>query len=752
MIADMKTKPSPPLKNRTTSGNTPSSLRHKDRGKLSSFRVQLHPSLNQLKARLGDLFSRVLGTILWVLLLTTIVWWITAVVILPAWDAPYNRITKALDNGEQGYLEIWSPSVVHGGSEPSEIRITLRQEPIVGEPITVEVTIPYEFVVQVPNNHLGSKISLVFTGQMEQESAFIQLINANISKGLIVSQQELNIRAFDIEKNERAVFPVPIGAEGTLRYTVRTFGGISPDKIPLFPLATLLVSIGGLWLRQYEEQRRQAEKSIDEARKRADDQFKKVRNALREGNIVSAEQELTRVRREDLTLHIEANDWNKAEQIIEFSSGKSASDTALDFSEPWLKETAGALIYVAENNPFDRAKISALLRAIPLDRLDDESRQRLQVAKEVLGSNDPAVSATWPPHPSGQQELRDLPQKTGYKDPFPKDRAENEIPLLFREENSLFWAGHPLLDKKLVDIGTTTTVIGDPGSGCTALAMALGRYYSWIVEPVPFSCHIPGTPSIAEIRFTLAERLLQFMEHNPHYLMLIGNEQKSLAAQILVNDIGKRLVLSRLETTSPARNGGWLNHAEQNEFKRKIWKAEAQAHFSLLIEATKHSNINPLPDSAWPMALTHCLRLLKFKDTILLSIDAGATFSWDWYHNVIAPHHQHWNEHGLHPIIFTSPAAYNTPRIKPALLPRVETLKWEINDLEEMLNARWRAANKTRLPLREVFPDDSKDELLAQARGNPRRLVQLWREILVERKSPIPVEKEVITKTAEDLF
>jgi hypothetical protein len=560
-----------------------------------------------------------------------------------------------------------------------------------------------------------------------------------------VSQQELKIKVSGTDEQPSSSFSVPIGAEGTWRYTLRTLGGIGPEKIPFFPFATLLVSIGGLWLKHNEEHHRQAEKDI--TRIRAENLFETVRRALQRGDMMAAKQGLDRMKQNNLMNNVTESDWRKVEQLIEFSQGKSALTGKFDFAEPWLEETAGVLIYVAENNPFDRTKISALLRTIPLDRFGDERRQRLRVAIEVLGSSDLAVGVTWPPPPFAQQELSDLSQKKGYKNPFPKDRAEDEAPLLFRKEDSLFWPEHPLL-KELVQVNDTTIVIGNHGSGCTALAMAVGKYYSQTKGPPPFTCYISGTPSKQEIRLALANRLLQFLEYNPHYLILMGNEQKSLAAQTLVSEISKNLLLSKLEAAT--HQEGWLEKTENDKDKRKIWKAEAQAHLNLLLAAVKDSEITPLVDNAWPMALIHCLRLLKFEDTILISIDAGDAFSREWYHNVIAPHHQIWNEQGLHSIIFTTPAAYNTAKIKPTLLPQTKALQWQAEELGKMLHARWVAANG-RIPISQLFSDNARTELLDQAKGNPRQLIHLWREILVKRRSPIPVEIAAVTKAAEDL-
>jgi hypothetical protein len=781
----MKTKLLPPQKGQILSGDIVRRLWNRDKDKPRPNSSKLRQKLDRLKIKLVDYILGGLGIILWTFLLATIVWWLLAVVIWPGMDTPYNREVVPLSIYSNNYFEVWSPRVIHGGGAPVEIRFSLRQENITGQPITIEMTIPNEFIVQDPTTyltqsvsidsgdplskpitvemsipaesnvkttttHLTQTVSLIFDSQLIQESASIQLINANLSRKLGISQQELKIKVIGFDKQIIKSFTIPLGAEGTWRYVIRTLGGVSPDNLPLFPFAALLVSIGGLWLKQNEENRRQGEKRIEEAKRRAENLFETIRGALRSGNIMAAEQSLDRMRQESLINHIEEKKWRNVEQIIEFSQGKSVRTEALDL-ELWLEETAGTLLYMAEKGPFSRQEISAMLRVVmPLDRLKDGgTRRRLEVVKEVLGLALPPVRVTWPSRPLIQQELSNLPQKKGFKNPFREDHAENEVSLLFRNDNQLFWSEHPLL-KELMKVNDTTIVIGNHGSGCTAFAMAVGRYYYWTEEPVPFTCFIQGTPSMAEVRLALANRLLQFLEQDPHYLILMGNEQKTLAAQILVSEIGKNLLLSRLEAASPTHQERWLENAEKDENKRKVWKAEAQTHVNLMVEAIRQSDINPTTDNVWSMALAHCLRLLKFKDTILISIDAGDTFSGEWYQNVIAPHHQIWNEQGLHSIIFTTPAAYNTTKIKPTLLPQIKTLQWQAEELGKMLQARWVAANGRR-PIGQLFNKDTIAELLGQAKGNPRQLIHLWREILVKRRSPIPVEIEAVTKAVKDL-
>jgi len=747
----------------TTEPQSPPNEQKKDKENKGSFLDRLRSFLGKL----ADWFYRGLGVALWGLLIGTIFWWLLAVIIWPVLDARYNRVSISLED-PYGSLEVWGPRVVPGGAEPAEISFTLLQGSTKSEPITVIVTIPDDFVVQNSTNQLSEEVTLIFSGRTKDETESIQLLNANQSKSLFINQRTLDIKVLNAGNEEIAVASIDIGVEGSWRYILRTFGGISPDKMPLVPLATLIVAIGGFWLKQNEERyrldkekkeeesrlaekkREEEQRQTEEIQKQIRESLQFIRTALKGGNVASAEQRLSSIGPVDFLTHEQKNDREKANQLIALTHGNFATDISLFLSEDWLEATAGVLIYAAENKPADRTAISAMLRSFPFEKLKDETTcQQLLTVKAALGSKDPPVSATWPPTPP-QQKLEELLQKKGYKNPFLSDFAEGEIGLLFQKEKAHFWdGGSPSLYKKIKESTTTTLVIGQAGSGRTTLAMALGGYYE-MQKPFLFSCYTPGAPSIAEIRLALVDRLIQFLEMNPHYLMLLGDGQKSLVAQILVHEMGKKLVLSRLEANSPLIKDTWLKDTEKDENKHKIWKAEAQTHFNLLMAAIKETDNHPLPDAVWLIALRHCVSALKFKDSFLLCIDLGQNFSWGWFSTVIEPHHDLWNKYGLHPILFTTPEACDVSKIKLPLSVHVETLGWQKEELEQMLAFRWKVVNG-RVSLSEIFQNDAKEELLLRSNGSPRRLIRLWCEILVNRKAALPVSKAVVLKIAKEL-
>jgi len=700
-------------------------------------------SLKRLWSWAKAQFSPALTAFLATLFVATFVWVLFAAVIWPAQNARHFRLAYPLD--ENRTLEVWGASILPAEETASEIQFTLHQTDIPNTPFTLTVTLPREIILSgEENNAFAHQVNLQFSGALADETHTLSLVNARTVSGLRILKREIHL-VDSIEEQASLDERITLRIEPTWRAVLRRYGG-GGNEVPLFPLASLFISVAGWVYQEIRRRKEEEEKQEEKARQNAASTLSRLRQEIKSGQIEQAAQTLETLRQSKREAYLEKRDLHIAAQLLALAQGNFEGIDIRSFAKNWFEEAAAALAYAAENNPTSRQQWEALLREFPVEQLQEDLRGRLETARQVLSADTPLQGWEWPPSPTKVEVPSfDTPIENFKENPFPFPAAEDEQSLLFAQGKAWFWAEHSLLSVLKTARGAFL-VQGEEGSGKTALALALGNY-RYAVGDKAFSCYLTGAPPLSQIRRALAQRLLAFVERLPSFLVLLGNEQRRLLAHTLLTELSRDLVLGRLEHASQPAHQKWLNNAPNDDIKR-IWEAEITTHLRLLRQAVIDLAQPSFSETQWWLALQSCLRSLGFDNSIYVVLDAGGEFSWAWYEEVILSHRHMWADFGVHSITFSSSPL---PLRKLSRLDGLHTaeLKWRASDLKKMVEHRWQRLYSPPL-LNSVFEEDALDAMLKHAALNPRRFIVLWNEIF-PRQTNLPISVQDVQNAAERL-
>ncbi len=687
-------------------------------------------------------FSPALTFFLAFLFVATFVWVVFAAIVWPAQNARFFRQVLLVDKNR--ILEVWGPSILPAEETAAKIEFALHQTDISNKLFTITVTLPDEIIHSEEDNTFTRQVELHFSGTLADETQTLTLVNARTISGLVILKSKILLNGQVAGEEVALEESIDLGVEPTWRAVLRRYGG-GGSEVPLFPLATLFISVAGWLYQETRRKREEEEKQEEKNRQSAQETWQRFREEIRSEQIERAAITLTSLEQGNLRPYLQENDVHVAQQILAMAAGNFEQVSGKNFLENWLEEAAAALAYATEHNPTNRQALESLLRQFPKDKLQNEGlRKRLETAQSVLGVREPLQGWDWPPPPP---EVKLPPPGTVIagieRNPFPFDTAEDEEMFLFAQGRPLFWAEHPL-HVTLKTLQGVLLVQGEKGSGKTALALALGKYS--LPDRRVFCCYLAGAPDPAAIRSALANRLLAFVEHLPSFLAFLGEEQRRLLACTLLSELPREILLARLENASEFRHWKWLERAPSDEI-RSIWKAETTAHLRLLRQAVTGQSPVSFAETQWWLALQSCLRSLGFEREIYIVLDADDKFSWAWCEEMILPRRHHWADLGIHPIIFSSPLPARQIKEKSGL--RTFELRWEEEHLKAMMKWRWDSLYHPK-PLESLFSGQGLNTLLQLANSSPRRLIRLWDAVLSDKKN-LPISKEDVQKAAERL-
>lgn len=702
-------------------------------------------SLRKLSNVIKSGFSKFIIGFSWVLFLATFIWVVFAAIVWPAQNAKHFRSLYPLDDNYS--LEVWGPTIVPGESSVVEIRFTLHQKAISNTPLLLSMTIPQEYILESPaNNQYTHNVELNFNGNFTDETQTIQIANAQIISGLKIAEREIPVYLGKDKDEDNIAGEISIGVEPTLRAALRQYGG-GGNEIPLFPLTTLFISVAGLVYREFQQRKLDEEKKEEKLQALAKAHLEKLRQALKNGEMDLASQVLHEISRTAIKQYSDETQLHIAQRLINVAFGNIGNVVSEPFPANWLDEAAAALLYAVVHHPSDRQRLDSMLREFPLTRVaKDDTRTKLETAKSVMGVKTPVQDREPLYPPSFPLPKYSNPIAGLGENPFPCEKAEDDIPFLFAQSNATFWSDHPLL-KTLKTAHGATLVSGEAGSGKTAFALALGEYRYVADERTVFSCYFSGTPRAEEIRNALAGRLLSFIERQPTFLVLLNDEQRNLLAQTLVAELGKDNVSGRLGYISnPARWVEWLNKAGDDSTKRNIWKAETLSHLKLLQDCVVATTPHALTEHQWLIAFMTCIYSLEFEKSAYIIIDTGDEFAWDWYNETIKLHQHKWKDVNLHTITFYPPQKH-LPMNRGNDWLKMLDLKWTKEQLLAIAQWRWESAYE-RPPFASIFDTNALELLLELSEQNPRCFIRLWNAIFRDRPE-IPIKESAVRKAKE---
>lgn len=526
--------------------------------------------------------------------------------------------------------------------------------------------------------------------------------------------------------------PLPIQVETPWGYRLRVFANSTVNQAsPLILLLAALTPGVAIFIQQEINKREALLK--ERQKEEAETLVEELKGYLRTENLVQAELTLNRLKTTPYREHARLA-TQIADRLLALSKGDNESKSHVENGKSWPDECIACYLLAQrnlENNPdnhlkqlLNEARYHLPLNEVQQTHLLDRLAQIEEVGAAVIQPR--RWAAPFPltlPGPSRPPESALAP--------FAWDRAEDDSYYLFHPDarrttfygNSLF--------RSLLDAETNAIVWSTPGSGRTALAMAL-TYWSER-EKSTLTLFSPGPITVGRMQMLGSQRLMDFICRHPTHLTLSSETERVLLANILVTGLGKdaaRAIIKR--TLVQLDETPWLNE-EQDRDRRRNWRqlARTQLQFmdKMLHQAVEQKEISP----HWVNEWVACACALRF-DAVRLVLDCQGE-DLPWLKEAIWPNLYEWQSVGLYVTMFVPERA--RPQLPPANpITLIKRLTWDKEQFYNLLRHRYRAFFPSRRqPLEACFAEDTLlDRLIAhcqrQGTYHPRRFNQIWSKIV----------------------
>ncbi|MEJ5240012.1 MAG: hypothetical protein WHS87_02310 [Anaerolineales bacterium] len=649
----------------------------------------------------------------------TLIW---VAMVMAYWPAENSLRIREMHRLEGCLFQIVKPNIVPV-DEPVDLEITLQDSRNCTLPVTLVLQVPPTFVILEPPSDKTGRVMLSFSA--EGQTQRLRLENTRLVRWFKADEK------IKLVKDEMASASdadnIPIAIEGVLRAKLLQSG----KEFPIFPIVTLFFSLAAFYLQYKQQEIKEHERR--EAANRAGNLWEQTRQAIRSGDIRLAKNILKSIREENLSTYLEKpGEIEIVDRLLRLAEGEFRSWTEPFPPHGWTSEAAAALIYAARHYPTDRSISLNLFRTFPQHDLDAEQRRTFQEIHREL-SNALIVERRWPLLPTviRQSEKPDLSTI------FPAvAQGEKEETVLFSEQRGMFYPGHPVYSQ-IQSTREICLVVGEAGSGRTALCLALGRYH--ILDDAPiysFGCYLPYAAQTNLLRQALAARLLEFIEANPSQLINLEDPQRQLLARFLGTSLGITVVRAKLseklyreisqsKVYRASDSGSSEEMFQERENGKTVRETAIRIHIQMFLEMLSTVD-ETTSEERWPVMLAGCLQALEFKQCHV-AFDLHDLYPPAWYRQVILPF---WEEvslywpGALHIVIGLPRDIYPFPPQAARYF-----LEWTNTELENLLNYRWEQTG-SKQPLRSLFQGNAFDLLLLKAGGNPRYLLEMTHTLI----------------------
>lgn len=661
-----------------------------------------------------------------------------------------------VDLGQGTGMYVEYPGILHADDEPRNLTFTRFNPMGLGAPLELVITLPQDIVVDAAALSAGDLVVLHMPPTTDtSQSRILQVRNARRTDGPCVITKTcfpavllgLAERSTAPNVKDKPLPPIRLNVETTWDNAFRTFlTSTVGQSTPLILLATAMFSAAMILLRRrWEEQDKQSEmeqkrkdeeekRALEEKRVRTEALISDLRYALCAEEIHRAEEIVRELQSVKYAQVLDDKQLKHAIEIIRLAHSETSLENARVSDGSWDDEIAGALCYAMRQAP---TLARTAWRTFEVDYApSDRMRERFERRRAEFNP-EPLQNLQWPPLPPSvrEDEVRmdgPLGKQIKQLNPFPYDTAEADSKLLFgRACNVLF--KHPLL-QEMEKQNSIQFVGGAPGTGKTAMALALGKYME---TPATLSAYFPRVPTLRQAETALTRQLLEFICYHPTFLSTLSQSERNLVAQLLVFRLSRNLVLAELGNQKPPRTA-WLEHAKDGT-QKQLWNDIALGQLGLL-EAAVEQQAPPaaLADDQWASSFLYGVHSLRLEQ-VRICVDDNSATAVEAIRRDLLPHLDLFASADIGVQIFSNlPAADELNRKEKIDFTE---LIWEsapaTPNLEEFMQERFRRFAEgftVRTQLEALFDKDDIKPLVTAADRNPRYLIQLWNEIV--RQNP----------------
>ncbi len=677
------------------------------------------------------LSSLLMWMILWFVLMALISLFMTM-----DWKPRATRFTvRYLHGPSSETVEAFIPDLILANADPITAVIRLnRTNTTVLYPITITFSLPAGLQTEAPDPQ-------ELTAALSDESPvlFLPLRGRVITEGLW-SIQTLVLR---LQNTSGAVREdrISVQLEGSWMATLRqALEGWRWGESMISMGIALVSAVGGLAL-QYVRERAERELRLQEHVNRAHNEFQR---SFEERNFLAARNWLEQLKSPEWKDLISAAVLERMEHLIQAVEGRLSDqqleDLLRDTARIWPKAAAVVFLHVAPLvSPQRRQVFRQLLWE---DQLPPELQDEIARLNQQPLAPQPR---RWPPAdvlPRRRPRSRHLPESLSRQlngvDPFPALRAEEEQDRLLDPARPAFWP-HPLYER-LIRSESPALVIGPPGSGRTAMALAIAQSLHLDIRR-DLILYRPGEVERAEdLPEEFSRLILRFLLDHPTWLTTLDPKERSFIACFLKTAMHPEVVEAKVASTlSRLDNAQWLNEA-QNKEQKDFWRQQARYGSTQFLREIQNTKAMELRAGTWPEAVTLCARILGFQQ-VRLVLDLESIPAAEQTIGTLKPMLISLLQAKLQWIMFLP-----QPWGEEIMLADQEELFWTREQLGEMIHHRYRMIIGEHRSLTEIMDEDGLDQMIKHAledrrEGAPSRLGRLWERVL----ETIPQDKVQIT-------
>jgi len=621
-------------------------------------------------------------------------------------------------------VELHLPRLVLAGGEPVTGSVSLLKEMASSGPITVVLALPSALqFADMPDSSLRS----IRLSPQGPHRAHFTLQGFAVAPGLW-GDVKIEVQLEDAS-GVRVRRASSLQIEGWMMATLRrALDGWRGEASALVGLAiSALAGLGGLALQIFRE-RMEHETRIRSEGERLIANFRKH---LEDGDILAARGTLARILTLERKGYIPEDVIRRMEDVLQaLESPEPPSDLEAVLQQAASWPEAGARLFLRFAPMLPDPARRTLRQWIPMDRLPESLRNEIDALPPPL----PPQPRRWPPEdviPSAPPVPAQLPafirNRLNGQDPFPAERAEEEVRRLQDPRSSVFWP-HPLW-QGLIQARQPTCVKGPPGSGRTAMAAAMAFQLHPDLRH-DLILYLPAWTGPDEVARGFARLLLRFLREHPTWLASLDRSTHQLMNHFLNGAIGLETVQAAIhQTLYHLEEASWLEEAEDNQ-QRETWLKEARYGLRRMLQEGSPLRGPTLSDT-WTDALCACAQALGFQ-RIRLLIDLSEPFLREPPLRELESLLPRWAMAGILSTVFL-------PTGGPETTLACYEIRWEAEMLRDMMEHRYKAIFGGHRSIGEIIEPEALDELIRRSlsdpnEGAPRCLGRLWRRI-VERLS-----------------
>jgi hypothetical protein len=435
--------------------------------------------------------------------------------------------------------------------------------------------------------------------------------------------------------------------------------------------------------------------------------------------------------------------------VLEISSGVITQSEIENLPSEWIEDFGAALYYAAIQQRGTSADLYVALSRISAQRCSPELKQKLLYRQGELkiGREFSSQKRSWP-HSSAwgchnSQDPGQIMIETGVYNPFYSEAAEQDTDWLFYDRRAgqkmlkgMIWREHPIYNRIIrCNRHPIFTVVGDKGSGKTALALASGIYNR---STSSLNITLTGSPSLEDIYRTFSARLFEFISLHPTFLGDLESAEKSLLLRVLLSYAEKSSLEKKILDISVHDN--WLKVSGGTLAQKEFWKKEVDFQLRTLQRLFEQINGKDLSEREWPEAFQVVCDALKFTEKVGV-LDGNLSVTGKWIQKTIIANRSAWALAGIQAVLFYNQEVSLNPALMKVLADEeipVENLAWDSGaggNLKSLIEHRWNCLNRP-FPIHSYIPEVDLNDLISQAAGNPRRFIHLWNERL-KRLTPV---------------